>query len=98
MDQNPNNNLFEETPPPNNTPNQGSGPQVYQIPVGEPYTPPPPPPQPKSNKMIWIIVGIVVAIFLCCCCLTAGLLWVFGDAIVEEIERQTLTPLLSLMF
>ena len=100
MDQNQNNNLFGETPPPDNTQNQG-GPQVYQVPVGEPYTPPTPPPPPaKSNKTIWIIVGVVVVILLCCCCSMAAFLWFFGDAIIqslEELDIESLVPVLVAM-
>jgi len=43
--------------------------------------------EPKKNNTVVIIA--VVAIVLCCCCLgVIGLLWNFGDAIIEMMPTS----------
>lgn len=45
---------------------------------------PGPEPQKKSNTPI--IIGVVAALLLCCCCIALGLLWQFGDAIINSFS------------
>jgi hypothetical protein len=50
------------------------------------FAPPITPPleEPKKNNTILIVV--IVLVVLCCCCLgSAGLLWGFGDMIVQTL-------------
>lgn len=43
--------------------------------------------EPKKNNTVIIVA--VVAIVLCCCCLgVVGLLWNFGDAILEMVPTS----------
>jgi len=41
-------------------------------------------PEKKSNTTLIIII-VVAVVLLCCCCAAAGLLWQFGDTILESI-------------
>ena len=52
-------------------------------------TPPltPAPEEPKKSNTT-LIIAIVVAVVLCCCCIGAGLLWQYGDAILQALQIQ----------
>lgn len=39
----------------------------------------------KKNNTTLIIIIVVVVILLCCCCAAAGILWQFGDVILENL-------------
>ncbi len=63
------------------------------------YNPQPPaygtePPNDTSGRTtLWIILAIV-GLFLCCICtITAVLLWVYGDAIVNELGLNVVAML-----
>ncbi len=45
------------------------------------YTPAPEEPK-KSNTTL--IIATVVVLVLCCCCISAGLLWQYGDALMNS--------------
>lgn len=42
-------------------------------------------PKKKTNTTLIIIIVIAV-ILLCCCCVTAGLLWNYGDLLLEYLN------------
>lgn len=46
-----------------------------------------PPEAPKKNRT-WLIVGIVAVVLCCCCVIGVGLLWQFGDQIVQALGIQ----------
>ncbi|HJS18812.1 MAG TPA: hypothetical protein VJ785_08685 [Anaerolineales bacterium] len=50
-------------------------------------TPPiaPAPLEPKKSNTP-IIVAIVAVVLVCCCCLALGLLWQFGDALMNSFQ------------
>ncbi len=49
--------------------------------IGAPVTPETP---PKNKTQTWIIVIIVLVLLCCCCALVAtGLVWTYGDAVME---------------
>lgn len=48
-----------------------------------PITPAPEEPR-KTNTTL--IIAIVAAVVLCCCCIGAGLLWQYGDAILQGFQ------------
>lgn len=48
-----------------------------------PITPAPEEPR-KSNTTL--IIAIVAAVVLCCCCIGLGLLWQYGDAIMQSLQ------------
>jgi flagellar basal body-associated protein FliL len=41
-------------------------------------------PAKKSNTTL-IIVIVVVVVLLCCCCSLAGVLWQYGDTIMQAL-------------
>jgi len=45
------------------------------------------PEAPKKNNT-WLIVGIVAVVLCCCCVIGAGILWQFGDQIVQALGIQ----------
>lgn len=45
------------------------------------YTPTPEEPK-KSNTTL--IIAAVVVLVLCCCCVSAGLLWQYGDTLMNS--------------
>lgn len=49
-------------------------------------TPPlaPMPEEPKKSNTT-LIIAIVSVVVLCCCCIGAGLLWNYGDAILQGL-------------
>jgi hypothetical protein len=47
-----------------------------------PITPAPEEPK-KSNTTL--IVAVVAVVLLCCCCITLGLLWQYGDALMQSL-------------
>lgn len=67
--------------------------------MNEPIAPsvvPPPAAQP-SKLPVWAIV-LIVLVVLCCCCVGAlGLLYAFGDSIMQELGLYALLPLLSIL-
>ena len=52
-------------------------------------TPPltPGPEQPRKSNSTMIIAAVAVAL-LCCCCLGLGLLWQYGDVILQSLQLQ----------
>lgn len=42
----------------------------------------PTPEEPKKSNTTLIISAVVVLV-LCCCCISAGLLWQYGDALLN---------------
>ena len=41
-----------------------------------------------------IIIGVIVAVILiCCCCLLLGVMWFYGDAIMQAAGLASLRPL-----
>jgi hypothetical protein len=44
----------------------------------------PAPEEPKKNNTT-IIIAVVAVVLLCCCCITIGLLWQYGDALMQAI-------------
>lgn len=45
-----------------------------------------------------MIIAVVVAVVLiCCCCLTLGLLYVYGDAIMEALGQASLRPVTAIL-
>jgi hypothetical protein len=47
----------------------------------------PTPEAPKKNNTV-LIVAIVVVVLCCCCVVAGGLLWQFGDQIVQALGLQ----------
>ena len=41
--------------------------------------------EPKKTNTTMIIIIVVVVILLCCCCATAGILWSYGDQIIQML-------------
>jgi hypothetical protein len=58
---------------------------------------PPPPPSstasgtpPKQGGMKWWVIVLIVVVVLCCCCLViGGLLYVFGDQLMQQLESYS---------
>ncbi len=50
-----------------------------------PLTPAPEEPRKNNNTLI---IAIVAAVVLCCCCIGLGLLWQYGDAIMQGLQLQ----------
>ena len=48
-----------------------------------PITPAPEEPRKSNTPMI---IAAVAVVLLCCCCLGLGLLWQYGDAIVQGLQ------------
>jgi hypothetical protein len=50
-------------------------------------TPPisPVPEEPKKSNTTLIIAAVAVVV-LCCCCIGAGILWQYGDQILQAIQ------------
>ena len=46
-----------------------------------PYAPLPEEPK-KSNTTL--IIAVVTVVLLCCCCITLGLLWQYGDILINS--------------
>ena len=48
-------------------------------------TPPmtPAPEEPKKSNTT-LIIAVVTVVVLCCCCITLGLLWQYGDALMNS--------------
>lgn len=48
-------------------------------------TPPiaPMPEEPKKSNTT-LIIAVVTVVLLCCCCITLGLLWQYGDALINS--------------
>jgi hypothetical protein len=44
----------------------------------------PAPEEPKKNNTT-LIIAVVAVVLLCCCCITLGLLWQYGDAIMNAL-------------
>jgi hypothetical protein len=44
----------------------------------------PAPEEPKKNNTT-LIIAVVAVVLLCCCCVTLGLLWQYGDAIMNAL-------------
>jgi len=42
----------------------------------------PAPEEPKKNNTT-LIIAVVAVVLLCCCCVTLGLLWQYGDALLN---------------
>jgi len=42
------------------------------------------PAEPKKNNNT-VIIAVVVVVLLCCCCIGAGLLWQYGDTIMQSL-------------
>ncbi|HUG34156.1 MAG TPA: hypothetical protein VMJ90_05265 [Anaerolineales bacterium] len=42
------------------------------------------PVEPKRSNNT-VIIAVVVVVVLCCCCIGAGLLWQYGDAIMQSL-------------
>jgi hypothetical protein len=42
------------------------------------------PAEPKKNNNT-VIIAVVVVVLLCCCCIGAGLLWQYGDVIMQSL-------------
>ena len=60
-----------------------------------PITPPAGPPAPQKTNP-WVIV-LVVAVVLCCACFGGiGLLWAFGQDLLNSFGIYVLTPLAAL--
>jgi hypothetical protein len=49
-----------------------------------PVMPAPAPEQPKKSNNTAIIIAAVVVVALCCCCISLGLLWQYGDRIINS--------------
>lgn len=43
----------------------------------------PAPEEPKKNNTT-LIIAVVAVVLLCCCCITLGLLWQYGDQIMNS--------------
>ncbi|HSL43807.1 MAG TPA: hypothetical protein VK897_10270 [Anaerolineales bacterium] len=50
-------------------------------------TPPitPAPEEPRKSNTTLIIAAVAVAV-LCCCCIGLGLLWQYGDYIIQSLQ------------
>jgi hypothetical protein len=48
-----------------------------------PMTPGPEEPK-KSNTTL--IIAIVAVVLLCCCCIALGVLWQYGDLIMQNLQ------------
>ena len=50
-------------------------------------TPPitPAPDEPKKSNTT-LIIAIVAAVVLCCCCIALGVLWQYGDVILQNLQ------------
>jgi len=49
------------------------------------------PPQPEKKRNTTVIIIVVILLVLCCCCvLIGGLLWTFGDTIMESLDLSSL--------
>lgn len=50
-------------------------------------TPPlaPVPEEPKKTNTT-LIIAIVAVVLLCCCCIGLGILWQYGDAIMQNLQ------------
>ena len=48
---------------------------------------PPIVPNPEQQKRNYtpIIIAAVVVVLLCCCCIALGLLWQYGDRIINSL-------------
>lgn len=51
--------------------------------------PAPLPEEPKKSTNTWLIVGIVVVVLCCCCLITLGLLYQYGDQILQTLNFST---------
>ena len=43
----------------------------------------PAPEEPKKNNTT-LIIAVVAVVLLCCCCITAGVLWQYGDQLMNS--------------
>jgi len=43
----------------------------------------PAPEEPRKNNTT-LIIAVVAVVLLCCCCITAGLLWQYGDQLMNS--------------
>ena len=48
-----------------------------------PITPGPEEPRKSNTPMI---IAAVAVVLLCCCCIGLGLLWQYGDAILQSLQ------------
>lgn len=48
----------------------------------------------QRNIIIAVVVGLVL---ICCCCLLVGVLYVYGDAIMQASGLASLRPLTALL-
>ncbi len=66
--------------------------------MNEPLPPVPPPPAAQPSKFpTWAIILIVVVVLCCCLFGAIGLIFAFGDSLLQELGLYTLLPVLSLI-